>query len=65
MRKGVSFNPRWVNNEPAWDIRLINGDIHRGVTESDISRISSRHVDVVREQDIQDYAKHYLSKRKS
>jgi hypothetical protein len=38
MRKGVAFNPHWVGNDPAWDIRLINGDIHRSVTKSDIKK---------------------------
>lgn len=61
MRKGVAFNPRWIGNQPAWDVRLLNGDIHRGVTTLDIRKTSKRnYIDVVRECDIQDYAKHHL-----
>jgi len=61
MRKTVAFNPHWVNKKPSWDIRLLNGDIHRSVAESDIRKTSSRqHMDVVRECDIQDYGSSHL-----
>lgn len=62
MRKAVTFNPHWVGEQPAWDIRLLNGDIHRSVTESDIRKVSSRpYMDVVRACDIADYGKHHLA----
>ena len=62
MRKAVSFNPHWANEKPAWDIRLLNGDIHRGVSESDILKISTRsNPDIVRACDVEDYGKHHLA----
>ncbi len=62
MRKAVTFNPHWVGDHPAWDIRLINGDIHRSVTASEVLRLSSRkYPDIVRECDVQDYGKHHLA----
>jgi len=65
MRKAVSFNPHWIGNDPAWDIRLLNGVFHRSVTESQIRKTSSRqYMDVVRECDIQDFGKHHLAKTK-
>ena len=61
MRKTVAFNPHWVDEKPGWDIRLFNGDIHRSVTETDIRKTSSRkHMDIVRECDIQDYGDKHL-----
>ena len=65
MRKAKSFNPRWIDGEPAWDIALSDKDatIHRGVKESDIRKTSSRiGFDVARNCDIQDYARHHKSK---
>ena len=64
MRKAVSFNARWIDQEPAWDIALSDSKstIHRGVKESDIRRVSTRqYFDVTRACDIQDYAKHHKS----
>lgn len=58
MKLAVSFNPHWVGNSPAWDIRLLNGDIHRSVTTEQIRQHSSRvGFDCVRECDIQDFGK--------
>ena len=62
MRKAVSFNARWVDGEPAWDIALSDSrlTIHRGVKKSDIRKTSKRsYFDIVRASDIQDYAKHH------
>lgn len=60
MRIGVSFNPHWVNGSPAWDIRLINGDIHRSVTFQSVRKAAARHVDCVRQCDIDSYARKAL-----
>lgn len=61
MRKAVSFNPHWIGDEPAWDIRLLNGGIHRSVKESEVLKVSTRrYPDIVRACDIEDYGKHYL-----
>lgn len=62
MRKAVTFNPHWVGNQPAWDIRLINGDIHRSVKERDILKVSRRsNPDIVRACDVADYGNHHLA----
>lgn len=55
-RKSVAFNPHWVGNDPAWDIVLPKGQIHRSVTKTDIKRtFGIGYIDVVREKDIQHY----------
>jgi len=62
MRKAISFNARWIDGEPAWDIALSDskGSIHRGVKSSDIKRVVRRSgFDTVRQCDIQDYAIHH------
>ena len=65
MRKAVSFNPHWIGDEPAWDIRLLNGVFHRSVTVSQIRMTSSRrYMDSVRECDIQDFGRYHLAKSK-
>jgi hypothetical protein len=61
MRKAVTFNPHWVGEEPAWDIRLLNGDHHRSVTKTTILAVSTRrHGTSVLECDVQDYGTHHL-----
>jgi len=61
MRKAVTFNPHWLDGKPAWDIRLLNGDINRGVREPDILKVSKRrYPDIVRACDVADYEEHYL-----
>ena len=61
MRKAVAFNPHWVGGEPAWDIRLLNGDHHRSVTRPTILALSTRgHGVTVLECDVQDYGAHHL-----
>ncbi len=63
MRKAVAFNPHWIDKMPAWDIRLLNGDIHRSVTQRDILRVSTRdYPDIVRACDVADYGKFHLAK---
>lgn len=61
MRKAVSFNPHWIGDQPAWDIRLINGDIHRGVTAREVIAVSRSSNSVVLASDIAAYGKHHLS----
>jgi len=64
MRKAISFNARWIDGEPAWDIALSDSKstIHRGVKVSDIKKVVKRqYFDIVRGCDIQDYAKHHKS----
>ena len=66
MRKAVAFNPHWVGEEPAWDIRLLNGDIHRSVIKSQVLKVSTRsYPDMVRACDIDDYGKHHLALKRS
>ena len=61
MRKAVTFNPHWVGNNPAWDIRLLNGHIHRSVIDKDILKVSKRSSpDIVRACDVEDYGRHHL-----
>jgi len=65
MRKTIAFNPHWIDKSPAWDIRIFNGNIHRGVTDKDIRKISNRvPMDLVRECDIQDYGNYHLIKER-
>jgi len=62
MRKAVTFNPHWIDEEPACDVRLLNGDIHRGVKHSEILKVSTRqYKDVVRACDVADYGEHHLN----
>ena len=65
MRKAVSFNPHWVDGDPAWDIALSDQKctILRSVTKTmiRISISSDCYLDVVRECDIQEYAKNQKS----
>jgi len=56
-------NPHWIDERPAWDIVLPNGEIDKGVTDQEVGvavrRLdSSRHIDVVRKYDIDSYAKY-------
>ena len=64
MRSTVSFNSHWVDGCPCWDILLINGDIIRSVSAKEIARASDRHVDVVRECDIQAYGAKQMAELK-
>ena len=63
MRKAVTFNPHWIGESPACDIRLINGDIHRGVKHSEILKVSTRdYPDIVRACDVADYGSYHLTR---
>lgn len=37
QRLVMCMNPHWRDKLPAWDIRLTNGEIHKSVTQKEIS----------------------------
>lgn len=42
LNDGLCTNPHWIGDDPAWDIILSNGEIHKDVTQRDISRVLVR-----------------------
>jgi hypothetical protein len=42
LNDGLCTNPHWIGDNPAWDIILSSGEIHRDVTMQDISRVLVR-----------------------
>lgn len=36
MRKVGTKNPHWIGDDPAWDVALTNGEIHKDVTRKEI-----------------------------
>jgi hypothetical protein len=66
MSNTTAFNPHWIGDEPCWDIRLPNGELHENVTVAQIRRSSSDpYMIAVRERDIQDYGKKMQGTKKA